>query len=198
MLCLLAAASWRRVLSGGSWGRLVLDLGLRVQYLSQEAQGYSGWYYEDDDGDGLYELWGSSYSGLALRYWVLWTVPTAGLSVSFSPAPGLTLRAEAGGAVPIVADRDDHVLRFFSARAAGLGFGGYAELEARWSWPGGARLRPWISLALEALALKANTLQTVEYYEGATEEPPGTVYSGIDHQLSTRQLRLVLACGAAY
>ena len=66
-----------------------------------------------------------SGTDLVLTYWVLWNVPTAGLSVTLTPA-ARRLRARRRRAWPcrIVADQDDHVLRYKLSTASGLGFGG--------------------------------------------------------------------------
>jgi hypothetical protein len=199
MFWLVAKAAWKPVLSAGGWGQLAAVLGYRLQYVSQEANGYIGWDYEDPDLDGLYELRGISYPGLALTYWVLWNVATVGMSVTLTPRPSVSLRAEAGLAVAYVADEDDHVRRYLLSTAAGLGFGGFAELSVRYNWgKSESRVRPFLSLALDAMAVKANTLQISAYYSGATEHPPGYTYPPSDHQISTRQLAVVVACGVTY
>jgi hypothetical protein len=205
--------AWKPLLAWGGWGKLDAVLGYRMQYIHQEAHGFIGWQYLDllpdnpppgpdpSDGDGQPELYGVQWpeSQVVLTYWVLWNVPTAGLSVTLRPALGVTVQAEAGVAVPIVADEDDHVLRYKLSTASGVGFGAYAELAARFSWgKSQSRVRPFLSLSVGGMALKANTQQTQTYYAGATEAPPGTTYTGIDHQISTRQFSVVLACGATY
>jgi len=200
----LASAAWKPVLSSGRWGNLRAVLGYRLQYVYQEALGYVGWQYLDldDPPDGqpdLLDRISLSDDTVALTYWVLWNVPTAGFSVTLIPVPGLSLVMEAGLAVPIVADQDDHVLRYKLSTASGLGLGGYAELALQYSWGRPeARVRPFLVLSVDAMALKANTLQTQTYYVGATEELPGTTWTGIDHQISTRQLSVVLAFGIKY
>jgi hypothetical protein len=98
-----------------------------------------------------------------------------------------------------VSDEDDHVLRYELSTASGLGFGGYARLLARYTWKNAeSRLRPYLQLAGSAFAAKANTQQTQTYYTGATEESPGTRYSGIDHQISTRQFGVALTGGIEF
>ena len=193
MLWLVASAAWKPVLAVGSWGRLEAVLKYRLQYISQKEYGINGWEYDPDlllvDDPGVF----------ASTYWVLWNVPTAGLAVTLKPVPSVAVLMEAGLAVPIVADEDDHVLRFKLSTASGLGLGGYAELAVRYTWGNPkARVQPFLHLSIDAMALKANTLQTQTYYTGATEYPPGTTWSGIDHQISTKQFTVTLACGAAY
>jgi hypothetical protein len=211
MIWLLGSASWEPVLTSGGWGALAAVLGYRIQYVRQEANGYIGWQYLDllpdngpvgpdpTDGDGYPELYGVEYSDdyVVLTYWILWNAATAGLSVSLLPVPGLSVRAEAGLAVAYVADEDDHVLRHKLSTASGLGFGGYAELEVRYSW-GKARVRPFVLLSAEALAMKANTGQIQTWYEGATEGTPGTSDGPYDHQISTKQLTAALAFGIMF
>jgi hypothetical protein len=209
----LASAAWKPVLSSGGWGKLSVVLGYRLQYVYQEAKGYVGWQYLDllpdnappgpdpTDGDGQPELYlvSSPNDTVVLTYWVLWNVPTAGFSLTLTPLPGLSVLLEAGLAVPIVADQDDHVLRNKLSTASGLGIGGYARLAVQYSWGRPeARVRPFLVLTMDAMALKANTQQTQTYYAGATEQPPGTTWTGIDHQISTRQLAAVLAFGISY
>ncbi len=214
----LASAAWKPVLSSGGWGNLKAVLGYRLQYVYQEAMGYVGWQYLDlfpdngppgpdpTDGDGQPELYLVSFPNdtVVLTYWVLWNVPTAGFSVTLTPVPGLSVLMEAGLAVPIVADQDDHLLRNKLSTAAGLGIGGYAELAVHYSWgKPEARLQPFLSLAIDLMAQKANTLQTQTWYgdDPASDdyiEQPGDYIPGIDHQISTRQLSVVLAFGIKY
>jgi hypothetical protein len=206
LVWVLASAAWKPVLSSGGWGNLQAVLGYRLQYVHQQALGYVGWQYIDDDGDvdtdpDLLLLYDPGV--LALTYWVLWNVPTAGFSVTLSPVPRLSIVMEAGLAVPIVADQDDHLLRNKLSTAAGLGLGGYAALAVRYSWgKAETRLRPYLFFAVDLMALKANTLQTQTWYgddpASGYIEQPGDYISGIDHQISTRQVAVVLAFGAAY
>ena len=149
--------------------------------------------YDDTDLDTQPELYSQYGTGLVLTYWVLWNAPTAGLSVTLRPALGIYVKAEAGLALPFVADEDDHVLRYKLSTASGLGFGGYADLAVRYSWgKSQSRIRPFLVLSGAALGLKADTQQTQTYYTGATEYPPGTTWPGIDHQISTLQLAVVV------
>jgi hypothetical protein len=205
----LASAAWKPVLSSGGWGNLRAVLGYRLQYVYQEALGYVGWQYQDldDPPDGqpdLLRLVSFPDDTVVLTYWVLWNVPTAGFSVTLTPAPGLSIVMGVGLAVPIVTDQDDHLLRNKLSTAAGLGIGGYAELAVHYSWgTPGARLQPFLSLAMDLMAQKANTLQTQTWYGDdpvSTKyvEQPGDYISGIDHQISTRQFSVVLAFGVKY
>ena len=85
-------------------------LGYRLQYVYQEIDGYNGWVYDDittppdndpeppNTPDGQPELWYQSGTGIVLTYWVLWNIPTAGLSVSLQPGPSVSVRLEAGAA----------------------------------------------------------------------------------------------------
>jgi hypothetical protein len=199
LVWLVAGFAWKAKLASRGWGSLEAVLGYRLQYIYQEIIGYNGWYNDADlDGiaDGYYTQTGTS---LSITYWVLWNVPTAGFSVTLTPVPGLSVLMEAGLAIPIAADQDDHVLRYKLSTASGLGLGGYAELALQYSWGRPeARVRPFLVLSVDAMALKASTLQTQTYYTGATEELPGTTWTGIDHQISTRQLSVVLAFGIKY
>jgi len=205
MVWLTACASWKPVLASGGWGSLEAALGYRLQYMYQEENGINGWKYADDelDADTDPDLWIVSYPGvLALTYWVLWNVPTAGLSVTLRPVAGVAVKAEAGVAVPYVADEDDHVLRYKLSTASGLGFGGYVDLVVRYSWgKAQARVRPFLSLAIDAMALKANTPQTQSWYgndPGFSGDETGMQIPGVDHQISTRQFAVVLAGGVEY
>ena len=208
MIWLAASAAWKPILASGGWGNLAAVLGYRLQYVYQEANGYIGWVYADltdadpappDTPDGQPELYSQYGTGVVLTYWVLWNVPTAGLSITLRPVAGVTVKAEAGVAVPYVADEDDHVLRYKLSTASGLGFGGYADLAVRYSWgKAQSRIRPFLVFSGAALGLKANTQQTQTYYTGATEELPGTSYYGVDHQISTRQLAVLVGGGIEY
>ncbi len=204
MTWLVLSAAWRMPLASGRWGRLDGVLGYRLQYVDQKVNGLNGWHTDevppyDDIPDGFFQ---DTYAKLALTYWVMWNVPTAGLAVTLKPVPGVAVGMEAGLAVPIVADEDDHVLRNKLSTAAGLGFGGYAELAVRYSWgKAESRVRPYLSFIAGMMALKANTLQTQAWYgddPGYAGDETGMVISGIDHQISTKQFTVTLSCGAAY
>ncbi|MCX7023014.1 MAG: hypothetical protein NT080_00150 [Spirochaetes bacterium] len=200
MFWLTASASWQPVLAAGGWGELSAVVGYRFQYLHQDINGYNGWIYDDlSPVDGQPELYSQSGSGLVLTYWIMYNMPTAGLAVSLFPAAGISVRAEAGLAIPYVSDEDDHVLRSKLSTASGLGFGGYAGLLARyrWGYPE-SRIRPYLELAGTVFTAKANTRQTQTYYAGATEELPGTSHSGIDHQISIRQFGVILTVGLEF
>ncbi len=216
MRWLAASAAWKPVLATGGWGKLEAVLGYRLQYISQKEYGINGWQYLDllpdnpppgpspGDGDGQPELYlvDEPRSLLAMTYWVLWNVLSAGLAVTLQPAAGVAVALEAGLAVPYVADQDDHVLRYKLSTAAGLGYGGYADLSARYSWgKAEARVRPYLSLSAGLLALKANTAQTQAWYGNDPSfagDETGMVIPGVDHQISLRQLTVVLAFGVTY
>ncbi len=200
MTWLVFSAAWRMPLTSGKWGSLEGVLGYRLHYVDQKANGYNGWHTDTYPYDGVPDgYYPDTYTGLTLTYWVWWNAPTAGLAVTLQPAPGVAVALEAGLAVPYVADQDDHVLRYKLSTAHGLGLGGYADLSARYSWgKAEARVRPYLSLTGSALYMKANTLQTQTWYTGATEVPPGTTWTGFDHQLSTRQFTMALSCGVTY
>jgi hypothetical protein len=208
MFWITASASWQPVLAAGGWGRLNAVVGSRFHYVYQEINGFNGWFWDDitsvgDDDpsppnvpDGRPELYSQYGEGIVLTYRVLYLVPTAGMGVTLTPVSGVFLRLEAGLAMPYVSDEDDHVLRYKLSTASGLGFGGYASLLARYTWRNPqSRLRPYLQVAGSAFAAKASTQQTQTYYTGATEAPPGTSFSGIDHQISTRQFGGVLTFG---
>ncbi len=200
MTWLMVSAAWRMPLAWGKWGSLAGVLGYRLQYVDQKANDFNGWYTDSPPYNGVPDgYYPDSYTGLTLTYWVLWNVPTAGLAVTLQPVPAVAVALEAGLAVPYVADQDDHVLRYKLSTAAGLGLGAYADLSARYSWgKTEARVRPYLSLTGRVLYMKANTLQTQTWYTGATEQPPGTTWPGVDHQISSRQLTVVLAFGVTY
>jgi hypothetical protein len=196
MLWLVFSAEWKIPMISGAWGNLAGALGYRLQYVSQKIYGYNGWHNDDNlDGvaDGYYEDFAT---GLALTYWVWWNVPTAGLRVTLAPSPRVSVALEAGLAAAIVADEDDHVLRYKLSTAHGLGFGGYADLWARYTFgKAEARVRPFLSLTGSVLYMKANTLQTQSYYAGPYA---GLTDSGIDHQISTRQFTAALTFGLTF
>jgi hypothetical protein len=196
MLWLAASTAWKPALAAGGWGKLEAVLGYRLHYISQREYGINGWQYDTAltliDDPGL----------LALTYWVLWNIPTAGLAVTLNPAPAVTVALEAGLAVPYVSDQDDHVLRYKLSTAHGLGLGGYADLSARYSWGRAeARVRPYLSLTGSVLYMKANTLQTQTWYgddPNFAGDETGMVIPGVDHQISTRQFTAALTFGITY
>jgi hypothetical protein len=204
MLWLAASAAWKPVVAAGSWGKLEAVLGYRLHYMSQKEYGINGWQYIDDDTDldTDPDLWVVDDPRLALTYWVLWNVPTAGLAVTLKPGPRVAVALEAGLAIPYVADQDDHVLRYKLSTAHGLGLGGYADLSARYSWgKAQSRVHPYLSLAAGLLALKANTSQTQRWYGDDPSfdgDETGLVIRGVDHQISLRELHAQLAFGITF
>lgn len=199
MLWIAASASWQPVLASGAWGRVSAVLGYRFQFVSQNVIGYNGWYNDSDlDGiaDGYYP---QTRNGLVLTYWVMYNTPSAGLAVRLTPVAGMYAHAEAGLAIPYVADEDDHVLRYKLSKASGLGFGGYARLLVHYTLGNSdARWRPYLEVGGSAFAAKANTQQTQTFYTGSINPPPGTSLSGIDHQISTRQFGGSLTVGIEF
>ena len=195
----LASAEAQFDLGSGAWGRVALAFGYRFQFIKQEIIGYTGW--------DLSSTWGviDSYTpeqnltDPVLNYQIFYNTLTAGLALTLNPARPVSVTAEAGFALPYVSDRDDHLLRHKLSTASGVGYGGYAGLEARYTWsPASSRLRPFVALSGSGLWLFANILQTQYWYEGATEYPPGTWISGVDHRISTRQYQVAFIFGLQF
>lgn len=187
----------------GGWGSLALAFGYRFQFIEQQITGYTGWQYDDrNPPDGQPELYEIAGSDPALDYRVVYHTATAGLALTLTPALGITLSAEAGLALPYVSDRDDHLLRCKLSTASGFGYGGYAGLEARYTWThSNPRLRPFLALSGSVLGLRARTLQTQTWYgndPGYSGDETGTSLYGIDHQISTRQYRAAFVSGLEF
>jgi hypothetical protein len=58
-------------------------------------------------------------------------------------------------------------------------------------------------LAMDTMALKADIAQTQTWYGDDPSSPsyveqPGDYIPGVDHQISTKQFTVLLACGATY
>jgi len=196
----LAGAELQFDLRSGAWGRVALAFGYRFQFINQLITGYKGWTL-DDNLDGTLEPYTpeQNLNDYVLDYMIFYNTATAGLALTLNPAPPVSVTAEAGFALPYVYDYDDHLLRHKLSTASGIGYGGYAGLEARYTWsPANTRLRPFIALSGSGLWLFANILQTQYWYEGATEYPPGTWISGVDHRISTRQYQVAFIFGLQF
>jgi hypothetical protein len=200
----LATVEAQVELRSGGWGRINLAFGYRFQFIKQEITGYTGWDL-DANRDGIIDSYSpqQDLTVHALDYRVIYNTLTSGLALTMFPAPPLSVTAEAGLALPFVSDRDDHLLRYKLSTAAGFGYGGYASLEARYTWvPAKSSLRPFLALSGSALGLKANTLQTQTWYgddpASVGYDDTGTRLFGIDHRISIRQYRVAFAIGLQF
>jgi hypothetical protein len=195
----LASLETQFELGSGGWGKFLLAFGYRFQFIKQVIVGFKGWTL-DDNLDGVLEPYTPVQdSRHGLDYQIIYNIVTAGLAPILTPIPEISVTAEAGLALAYVSDRDDHVLRYKLSTASGLGYGGYAGLEVRYTWDtANPRLRPFIALSGSALGLRVKTSQTQTYYQGATEAPPGTTMTGIDHRISTRQYRAAFILGLQF
>jgi hypothetical protein len=190
----LAGAELQFDLRSGAWGRVALAFGYRFQFINQLITGYKGWTL-DDNLDGTLEPYTpeQNLNDYVLDYMIFYNTATAGLTLTLNPAPPVSVTAEAGFALPYVYDYDDHLLRHKLSTASGVGYGGYAGLEARYTWsPASSRLRPFIALSGSGLWLFANILQTQYWYDTGYWE------SGIDHRISTRQYQVAFIFGLQF
>ena len=179
---------------GLSW---YLAAGYFFQHIAQDVLGYTGWQYVWNGGAyDLYVIYGTEK---ALTYELTLHAPMVGGFGVLAVGPRLTLEASAFYLLVLASDRDDHVLRYKLSTASGTGNGLRASLAARYALgdPRGTA-QPYLALEAQFLTLKVSTTQRQEWYgddPGTPGDDTGTVYTGIDHVITSTQLRLVLAAG---
>jgi hypothetical protein len=198
----LAAAEAQFNLSSGEWGKVALAFGYRFQFINQRITSGNGWSLDTNLDGTLEPRTPDQFNVYALDYRIFYNTVTAGMNLILNPASPVSITAEAGFALPYVYDRDNHILRHKLSTASGIGYGGIAGLEARYTWsPASSRLRPFVALSSSGLWLFANTLQT-QYWYGDDPFTPwddtGNWISGIDHRISTRQYRVAFILGLQF
>lgn len=176
------------------------------QYISQNALGYSGWQYVQDpnppvDDDYVYAIGVMNSDLLALEYTVVYHRLGAGGVLRWQPYPRLGIDLTLLPQLTYVRDKDDHVLRNKLSTAAGIGYGGAAELSITYRSPGTQEYQSYVGLTGNLLYLRAVTEQTQEWYgddPGTSEDDTGQKYTGISHIIQTLQGGLSLSAGVWY
>jgi len=184
----------RRLLSAGAV-ELFAEAGYRFQYIYQEALDYSGWQLTWNETTSEWEVYLVSYPDTALTYRVFYHLASLGGLAHIGIAPRLEIGAQASFLAVLASDKDDHVLRTKLSTAVGAGIGYLAGLSVRYRFHdrGGS---PYLDLSAELLGARVRTTQTQEWYaDTAGEPPPGTVYTGIPHIITSTQGRITLQLG---
>jgi hypothetical protein len=198
MRSLFASASAGRFLISAGVLELFAETAYRFQYIDQEALNYSGWQVTWNDLTNEWDLNLVSYPYPALKYTIFYHMASLGGLAVLRLAPKLDLEASAALLAVLASDRDDHTLRTKLSTATGAGAGYVAGLNLRYRW-GGLKGGPYIALGAEMLGLRVKGTQTQRWYADTAGEPPaGTVYSGIPHIISSRQVRVTAVLGRRY
>ncbi len=116
----------------------VLSAGYRFLYIHQDVFGYSGWqvdiYDMDNDGDDEERTVQYQSDSLhVLEYWILYNMPSAGLTFEFAPSDVFRASLTALYTMVFVYDYDDHILRSKESTAFGVGHGFATSLSLRFA-----------------------------------------------------------------
>jgi len=195
----------KRILSAREAG-VFGSLAYAVQYITQDALGYSGWQYVQDpnppvDDDYVYAIGVMNSDVLALEYTVAYHRLAVGGVVRWRPYPNFGIELALLPQLMYVTDRDDHVLRNKLSTAEGFGGGGDGRLSMTYRWAGTPEYQSYVSLTGGLLYLRAVTEQTQRWYgddPGTSGDDTGQTYTGITHIIQTLQGSLSLSAGVWY
>lgn len=173
--------------------------GFSFERMYWTANNINGWQYVWNTGTSSYDLYSVKYYDKALTYELFYYTPYLGLLLSDRILPELVLNLSADFLLPIMLDRDDHLLRNKLSTAAGLGVGYKLAGSLKWNFRK-TRNRPAWSLGLDASVRGSyvNSKQRQEWYgpDGAT--PAGTVFTDIGHVVSLFQPAVGFSVGAGW
>ena len=167
--------------------------GYRYQKIEQEIIGFSGWFIDTS-------LTQQTQSGTepAIDYWIIYKGPKFGLSFQKDFSSKVQLNLKSAFSMVWAKDFDDHLLRGFHTFADGTGKGILTGGNLRWN------LNNLISNRHTFFELQANydylsvdATQTFEQYAdgGPNENPVGTSFGGLPHDLKSSQYRFGVNLG---
>ncbi len=190
----------RRLLQGSGW-ELAAMAGVTYEKTKQVALGYDGARFREAVGDTVYfDL--LQYDGRALTYEVTYFGPRLGLAPKVHFAPWLSVGLElAGTPLLYVDDKDEHLLRFFTAEANGWGVGFSSRLSAEYFPAGQGPRRPFIRLMAEFVTLRANIESSIYWYGDDPideEDNTGSVLADTPHSVTSTQYTAGLQIGYSF
>ncbi len=178
-----------------------------LQYIDQDAMGYTGWQYVQDpntsQGDNYpYGIALLNSDVKALDYTVIHQRFGIGARMSWRPSYNFEVKAALMPQLLYVEDEDDHVLRNKLSTAEGFGFAGKSELSLTYTWGQKSTFEPYVSLQGQFNYMRANIDQTQEWYgdDGATPttDDTGTKITGITHIIESIQGGVSISAGIWY
>lgn len=190
----------KRALRGPNWD-IALFAGFAYHSISQTAVDVTGSQVVlDSVGNGHWVEF--SYVIRALTYDLDVYQSMVGVAPRLYPEPRLTIEGRfAVSPILYVKDLDDHLLRGFTSRAEGYGFGWSARLmmrfEPKWNREGG---RLFGLLVGDYYHQKVDKSTVVEYYRDVAGEPypKGTVLPGVPHEIVGHQSAIGVQVGVTF
>ena len=195
-------ASGEKQLAYSPQTRIYLTGGYNLLFLHQMITDYSGWQYRDDvpsGGDGEYEAYYISAKGNAIEYWILYHIVSAGIAWESDLDSRLGIRIHAAPSLGVFFDSDDHILRSKLSTANGFGYGFSGEVSIVYSMDspeGGNRSYYW-KLFSSYRWFYSNGIQR-QYWYADGDEPEGTEYTGIPHEIILTDPRIGFTLGARF
>ena len=175
-----------------------INAGYEFQNYTFDIIGFTGWQSDllQTNPATYYNVTGS---GNVLDYKVIYHMPMAGGSININLLSSLSFDITANYILVFASDVDDHILRCKLSTAHGLGHGFNPNISAKYQFKRIFKnFAPFVSIYTDLVILSVTTDQKQEWYEGATEAEPGTVYTGIYHQIISTQVAAGIKAGFSF
>ena len=195
-LLIIDSRIYKKLINFGIFDFFIIG-GYSFNYISQVINGYEGWQINQN-----WDISDISGTEKALEYEIYYHLPMAGIQLTASISPQLSIGWELYGIFVIVYDRDDHILRNKLSTALGVGYGIDSKLEANLSFDISNSLAFCLGLEIKFLYLFAPTKQKQEWYGDDPATPAvddtGTVINDIIHDITNTQFNLGINMGLSY
>lgn len=169
--------------------------GYSYQHITESIKGYAGWFL---DNNGIRQPVEGDET--ALEYWIQYHTPFLGVSLPFHTGI-IKTEAEVRFTLPLISDRDNHLLRNKQAETSGAGGGLVFILDLSRPLIKKKGFYPVGGIRGELNFSRADALQTQHWYgdEPETlENEYGKVIENIPNTLSLLNLRLGVYISLAY
>ena len=174
--------------------------GYHYQKIEQEIIGFSGWFIDWFIDSNLTQQLQSGNEP-AIDYWVIYKGPKFGLSFQKEFSSKVQLNLKSAFTMVWAKDFDDHLLRGFHSFADGTGTGILTGGNIRWDLndqiSGG---QPFVEFQASYDYFSVDATQTREQYAdaGPNENPVGTSFGGLPHDLKSSQFRFGINLGLIF
>jgi hypothetical protein len=178
---------------------LSLIAGVGYQKVSQEALGYVGAQLIGRAGDTSLVYRSISSDRRALTYDITYLTPRLGIRPRLAFGDRFVFEASAAGSPLVyIDDRDEHLLRFFTAEADGRGYGFFAEGELEYRLGDGRR---FVRLFGDMRVIGADLSAAIKWYGDDPADPEdntGQIALGIPHDIRSTQYSVRVAIGTEF
>jgi hypothetical protein len=161
------------------------------------ANNLSGWQY--DWNGSSYDLFSIKQTKKALTYELIIHSPSIGLLFVNRIVQNLFLNLSTDFLIPIMFDRDDHLLRNKLSTASGIGVGYECAGDLRWNFKRArSRLTLFVGLHASVRSMYIDSKQRQEWYGPDGSTPAGTVLTNIGHVITFLQSTVGITIGAGW